>query len=152
MQGQLSVGRQKEAAISVDPVTGAHRDARWWGASVLTAYKFTPTLEGVLRGDLLSNRRNGGGLLGYAVADDRNGIGPGWAYDSTTGTWSQPDTERGAQRYALSVGAVYNFNLNTTFKLEYRMDFADTAVFFDTRSNGYRKNNQVLGGAMVVSF
>ena len=37
VQGQLSYGQQKSAAITADPVTGEMRDARWWGASALAA-------------------------------------------------------------------------------------------------------------------
>ncbi|MDC8784242.1 DUF3138 family protein [Roseateles koreensis] len=152
LQGQMSIGRQKNAAITLDPVTGEHRDAQWWGASTLMAYKFQPTLEGIVRLDYLNNEKNGGGLLGYASSDGRNGIGPGWSYDSAASAWTQTNPERGANRTALTVGANFNFNANTTFKLEYRSDFASEAVFFDARSNGYRKTNHLLGGAMVVSF
>ncbi|WP_077033614.1 DUF3138 family protein [Pelomonas sp. KK5] len=141
VQGQLSVGRQKGAAITPDPDTGAARDAKWWGASALAAYNFTPVLAGIVRADYINNHKNGGGLLGYGVADDRNGIGP---------TADAP--ERGANRAALSLGLLYNFNLNTSFKLEFRNDFASQPVFLDVRTGAYRKHNQLLGGSMVVSF
>ncbi len=152
LQGQMSAGQQKDASISVDPITGERRTAQWYGVSGLAAYKFTPTLEGLVRADYLNNRKNGGGLLGYASSDSRNGIGPGWSYDSDAGNWAQTNTERGANRFALTVGGNYNFNANTVFKLEYRLDRASEAVFFDARSGGYRKSNSLLSGAMVVSF
>lgn len=150
-QAQLSYGQQKNAAITVDPVTSDLRDARWWGLSTLAAYKFTPRFEGIMRFDYLNNRKNGGGLLGYTASDDRNGIGPGWT-DDGTGTWSQNDPERGTNRYALSLGVGYLFNLNTTLKAEYRLDRATEAVFLDTKNGSYKKTNHLLGASVVVSF
>jgi len=142
VQGQLSYGQQKSAAITADPVTGEMRDARWWGASGLVAYKFDPRTEGIVRLDYLNNRKNGGGLLGYTFADDRNGIGPDPA----------GDPERGANRMALSIGANYLYNLNTTFKAEARFDRADLPVFLDVKTGSYRKTNAVFGTSVVVSF
>ncbi|MCR5882062.1 DUF3138 family protein [Rhizobacter sp. J219] len=150
-QAQLSYGMQRKAAISVDPVTGDLRDARWWGISTLAAHKFTPRFEGIMRMDYLNNRKNGGGLLGYTASDDRNGIGPGWT-DDGTGTWTQNDTEKGTNRFALSVGVGYLFNLNTTLKAEYRMDRATEAVFLDAKNGGYKKTNHLIGLGVVVSF
>ncbi len=141
-QGQLSYGQQKNAAISVDPVTGALRDARWYGASTLLAYKFMPRWEVIGRLDYLNNHRNGGGLLGYTSADDRNGIGP----DPAGGP------ERGVNRTALSLGMSWLYNLNTTFKAEARFDHANLPVFLDVRTGEYRKSNQVFGTSVVVSF
>jgi len=143
-QGQLSYGRQKYAAITADPVTGDLRDARWYGLSTLVAHKFTPRFEGIARLDYIHNRKNGGGLLTYTVADDYNGLGP----DPTGG--SSP--ERGANRMALSMGLNYLYNLNTTFKAELRLDRADLPVFMDIKSGGYRKGNTLLGTSVVVSF
>lgn len=150
-QAQLSYGMQRKAAISVDPVTGDLRDARWWGISTLAAHKFTPRFEGIVRMDYLNNRKNGGGLLGYTASDDRNGIGPGWT-DDGTGTWTQNDTEKGTNRFALSMGVGYLFNLNTTLKAEYRMDRATEAVFLDAKNGGYKKTNHLIGLGVVVSF
>jgi hypothetical protein len=150
-QAQFSVGQQKNAAISVDPSTGDLRDARWWGISTLAAHKFTPRFEGIARMDYLNNRKNGGGLLGYTASDDRNGIGPGWS-DDGTGTWTQNDTEKGTNRFALSLGVGYLFNLNTTLKAEYRLDRATEAVFLDAKSGGYKKTNHLIGLGVVVSF
>ncbi len=142
VQGQLSVGQQKNAAITADPVTGEMRDARWWGASGLVAYKLDPRLEAVGRLDYLHNRKNGGGLLTYSFADDRNGIGPDAAGDA----------ERGANRMALSLGLNYRYNLSTTFKAEARFDRADLPVFLDVKSGSYRKSNSVFGTSVVVAF
>ncbi|MES2716271.1 MAG: DUF3138 family protein [Pseudomonadota bacterium] len=142
VQGQLSYGQQKHAAITADPVTGEMRDARWWGASALAAYKFDPRIEAVGRLDYLNNRKNGGGLLGYSFADDRNGIGPDAA----------GDPERGANRMALSLGLNYRYNLSTTFKAEARFDRADLPVFLDVKSGSYRKTNAVFGSSVVVAF
>jgi hypothetical protein len=151
VQGQLSYGQQKNAAITADPDTGDLRDARWYGLSALAAHKFTPRFEGIARLDYLHNKKNGGGLLGYTASDDRNGIGPGWT-DDGTGTWTQNDPENGANRYALSLGIGYLYNLNTVFKAEYRLDRASEAVFNYVKDGSYKKTNHLLGAAMVVSF
>jgi hypothetical protein len=142
LQGQLSYGQQKDAAITADPVTGALRDAEWWGASALAAYKFTPRWEGVVRADYLRNRKNGGGLLGYSVADGRNGIGP------------DPfgDPEVGADRTALSFGLSYLLYMNTTLKAEYRLDRASVPVFENVQDGSYSRSNQIFGASVVVAF
>ncbi len=142
IQGQVSFGQQKKASVSVDPVTGDLRDSRWWGLSALAAYKFDPRLEGIVRLDYLNNKKNGGGLLGYTYADDRNGIGPD----------INGDPNKGANRMALSLGASYLFDENTTLKAEYRIDRANLPVFFDVKSGGYRKSNQLFGTSVVVAF
>ena len=59
---------------------------------------------------------------------------------------------RGVDRGALSLGMNYAFNLNTLFKFEYRYDWASGPVFIDTKSNDYKKSNQLFGTAVVVSF
>ncbi len=142
VQGQVSFGQQKKASVTPDPVTGALRDARWWGLSALAAYKFDPRLEGIVRMDYLANKKNGGGLLGYTFADDRNGIGPDLA----------GDLNKGANRTALSIGLSYAFNLETTIKAEYRLDRANLPVFLDVKSGGYRKSNNLFGTSVVVAF
>ncbi len=142
LQGQVSLGQQKKASITPDPVNGALRDARWWGLSALAAYKFDPRLEGIVRLDYLANKKNGGGLLGYTFADDRNGIGPDPA----------GDPNKGANRTALSIGLSYAFNLETTIKAEYRLDRANLPVFLDVKSGGYRKSNNLFGTSVVVAF
>ncbi|HET7864168.1 MAG TPA: DUF3138 family protein [Burkholderiaceae bacterium] len=146
-QGQLSYGTQKKAAITPDPVSGELRDATWAGLSTLVAYKFEPRLEGVVRLDYIQNKKNGGGLLGFGSlkGDGRNGIG---AVPADRGG----DPEVGANRTALSLGMNYLFNLNTTFKAEYRLDRANLAVFENVKDGTFRKSNQVLGASMVVSF
>lgn len=152
LQGQLSAGQQKNAAITADPETGELRDAKWYGLSALAAYKFTPRFEGIARFDYLNNKKNGGGLLGYTgstdedtgvrLGDHRNGIGPDPA----------GDPEVGANRYALSLGVGYNFNQNTVFKAEYRIDRASQAVFNYVKDGSYKKTNHLLGAGVVVSF
>jgi hypothetical protein len=142
MQGQLSFGQQKSAAISADPTTGELRDARWYGASGLVAYKFMPRWEATARADYVNNSRNGGGLLGFTVADDRNGIGPD----------PSGDADKGANRTALAVGLSWLYNLNTTFKAEARVDRANLPVFLDVKTGEYRKSNSVFGTSVVVSF
>lgn len=142
VQGQLSAGQQRRAAITADPVTGELRTSRWYGASGLLAYKFTPRFEGIARADYLYNKKNGGGLLGFTVADDLNGIGPD----------PLGDPEVGSNRTALSLGLGYLFNQNTTLKAEYRLDRASQAVFLDVKSGALRKTNQLFGASVVVSF
>jgi hypothetical protein len=144
VQGQVSVGSQKNAAITADPTSGDLRKAQWWGVSALAAYKLTPRLEAVARGDYISNKKNGGGLLGYGFADDVNGIGP----DAT----GLGDPELGANRTALALGMSYLFNQNTVFKAEYRLDRASQPVFIDVKTGEYRKSNQLFGASVVVSF
>ncbi len=142
VQGQVSFGQQKKASITPDPVTGELRDARWWGASGLVAYNFQPRLKGIVRLDYLENKKNGGGLLGYTAADNRNGIGPDPA----------GDPEKGANRMALSLGVSYLYNMNTTFKAEYRLDRANIPVFLDVKDGTYAKDNHLLGASVLVAF
>ena len=141
IQGQIGVGKQKDAAITLGP-NGELRDAKWWGASGLMAYKFTPRIEGTTRLDYVNNKKNGGGLLGYTVADNRNGIGPDPA----------GDPEIGANRTALTLGMSWLFNLNTSFKAEYRIDRANLPVFLDVKSGTNSKTNQLFGASVLVSF
>lgn len=151
LQGQISVGQQKDASITPDPVTGALRKAQWWGVSALAAHKFDPRLEGIVRVDYLNNTKNGGGLLGYTASDDRNGIGPGWS-DDGAGGWTQADPDKGVKRMALSLGMGWVMNMNTVVKAELRIDRANAPVFIDAKSGSYSKTNQLLGTAVVVSF
>jgi hypothetical protein len=150
----VGYGSQKKAAITVDPVTGALRDSQWIGVSALAAYKFTQRTEGVVRADYIYNQKNGGGLLDYNFSDAGNGIGPG--YDAA-GTQLTPD--KGANRYAITVGLNYAVNANVLLKGEYRYDGADQAVFGNKDAltgsavnPKYLKNNSLLAGAVVFSF
>jgi hypothetical protein len=154
VQGQWSIGRQTDASITT-AADGSLRAAQWWGLSALAAYKFQPRLEGTVRADFINNRKNGGGLLGYTAADDRNGIGPaaiGVADASGLPTGGYDDTEHGVNRSALTFGLSYLYNLNTTFKFEYRLDHASGPVFLDTKNNTYKKDNQLVGASVLVSF
>jgi hypothetical protein len=147
--GQVSYGQQKQAAIFNSD--GQLRDARWWGLSTTVAYKITPRLESVLRADYVSNKRNGGGLLGYSFDDDINGIGRGVLDD---GSYAKGESV-GSNRWALSVGMNYLFDESTTFKLEFRHDGANQPVFAALSGldvKGYRKSNQLLGASVVVKF
>lgn len=144
--GQVSWGQQKQAAIF--NTDGVLRDAKWWGLSGTAGYKITPRLEGVLRADYVRNDKNGGGLLGYTSDDDVNGIGRGLLAD---GSFAKGEA-KGANRYALSLGANYLYDENTVFKVEFRHDGADQPVFFYKRSGAYKKSNQLFGASVVVSF
>lgn len=151
LQGQVGFGRQKEASITA-AADGSLRDAQWWGVSGLAAYKFIPRWEAVARFDYIDNHKNGGGLLQYSSADGRNGIGPGMVQDAETGAWGVGDPNKGANRYALAVGVNYLLTPNTSIKTEYRMDWATQPVFLDVKDGSFRKNNQLLGASVVVSF
>ncbi|MGY0195536.1 DUF3138 family protein [Leptothrix sp. BB-4] len=144
--GQFSVGRQARAAIStaagtttLDPAD--LREAQWWGLSALASYKFSQRVEGIVRGDYIHNRKNGGGLLTYATNNDRNGIGNDGI-----------DTETGANRYALTFGLNYAIDPTVVFKTEVRFDGADRAVFADVKTGVAAKSNQLLATSLVVSF
>lgn len=147
--GQVSYGQQADAAITPDPTTGELRDARWFGASALAAYKFTPRFEGVLRGDYIVNSENGGGLFDWNFADAANGIGP----DQLGG-----DPEKGTDRYPATIGFNYAINSNATFKAEYRYDGATKNVFGnkDALTGGaspdFGKSNSLVSTGVVVFF
>ena len=142
-QGQVSWGRQLKASVT-PAADGSLRTAYWSGLSGLLAYKFEPRLEGVIRADYIFNKKNGGGLLTYAAFDDANGIGPSQAAGA--------DANEGVDRGALTVGANYLFNLNTLLKFELRRDWATGEVFKDVKSGVYRKSNNLISTAVVVSF
>jgi hypothetical protein len=154
VQGQVSVGQQKKAAITPDATTGALRDARWMGLSVLGAYKFTPRVEGIARFDHIRNRKNGGGLLGFTEGDARNGLGPdgNLGCDPADLTTLVAECSRGADRSALSFGLSYLFDTSTTFKAEYRIDRADQPVFEVVKNGTFKKTNQLFGASVLVSF
>ncbi|HVO18152.1 MAG TPA: DUF3138 family protein [Anaeromyxobacter sp.] len=147
LNGHLTYGRQRGAAITADP-DGRLRDAWWWGASVLGAYKITTVLQGVVRADFIYDVANGGGLLDWVSSDTANGVGP----DQNGGN---PD--RGANKYALTLGLNYSLSANVTLKAEYRLDGATENVFGnkDALAGGsnpqYRKFNS-LASAQVVFF
>ena len=62
------------------------------------------------------------------------------------------DANEGVDRGALTVGANYLFNLNTLLKFELRRDWATGEVFKDVKSGAYRKSNNLISTAVVVSF
>ena len=151
VQGQLSYGYQKAAAITAN-TNGGLQTASWYGLSTLAAYKFTPRFEGVGRFDYLYNGKNGGGLLGFGM-DDGNGIGPNGNLGCVQGEAAvSSGCDKGASRYALSVGVNYLFNQYTMFKAEARYDWANEPVFLNVRDDSYGKGNTVLGASVVVSF
>ena len=148
-QGQVSWGRQLKASVT-PAADGSLRTAYWSGLSGLLAYKFEPRLEGTVRMDYIFNKKNGGGLLTYAAFDGANGIGPSQVDADGDGNIDNPN--KGVNRGALTLAMSYLFNLNTTFKVEYRHDWATGKVFEDTKSGTYRKSNDLLATAVVVSF
>ena len=149
LQGQVGLGRQKDAAIVPD-ASGKPRDSQWWGLSGLLGYKITPRLEFATRLDFINDAKNGGGLLQYSSVDAINGIGP----DGTLGcdVAVVDGCDKGANRYALAMGFNYLLTANTTLKVEYRLDRASVPVFVDIRDGSYSKGNQLFGASAVVSF
>ena len=141
--GQLSYGQQKNGAIA-RAADGSFQDSQWYGVSGMVGYSLSPRLQLLARADYLNNSQNGGGLFTYNYADGINGIGPGQNVGD--------DPQRGANRYALTVGVKYLVNPNTTFKAEYRLDGADRAVFEDVGSGTYKKTNNMVATSMVVNF
>jgi hypothetical protein len=160
VQGQVSFGKHRGAAIVPDPVTGDLRDASWTGVSALAAYKFNPRFEGTARADFVSNKKNGGGLLGFTgywdpanggFGDARNGIGVDPTLDCVTDA-TVVGCNTGANRSAFTFGLSYLFDLNTTFKVEYRLDRANLPVFANLKDGTFKKSNSMFGASVLVSF
>lgn len=154
LQGQVSYGQQKQGAITPD-ANGNWRDSQWIGVSGLAGYMFTPRLQGLVRADYIKNSKNGGGLFaynGYSYVDE-NGVMQ-YGYDGRNGIGPDVngDLNRGANRYAVTVGMKYAFDTATTVKLEYRLDGADRAVFDDVKTGRTYKTNHLLGASLVVAF
>lgn len=154
LQGQVAWGKLENGA--------ANGDAQWASLSGLVGYAITPRLKAVARADYVKNDKNGGGMFGSVpvcvddacsavVADGRNGFGPEMVFDSTSATWGADPSGKGNNRYALSLGLSYLYGLNTTFKVEYRLDGASGNAFVGENGN-YRKTNHLLGTAVVVTF
>ena len=103
--------------------------------------------------------KNGGGLLGYtgywdpanaSHGDLRSGLGVDPTIDCVTDpTISACNT--GTNRTALSFGLSYLWDLNTTFKVEYRLDRANLPAF-GYWDGSFRKSNSLLGASVVVAF
>lgn len=152
--GQVGYGQQTGAAYNGGK-------ARWWGLSGMLTYNFTPRFLGFVRADYLNNSRNGGGLPGgYMNASSGgpgasfngiNGFGPGYVYDPANG-WVIVDPNKGANRYALSLGWNYLLTESTTLKMEYRYDRSTLNTFYNVSDGSYRKYNNLLATSVVVSF
>lgn len=160
VQGQLSLGRHNGASIAPDPDTGALREARWEGLSGLVAYKLTPRLELIARADHIRNAKNGGGLLGYTgywdpangvLGENRSGLGVDATLDCVTDP-TVSECNRGANRSAFSFGMGWLYDLNTTFKVEYRLDHADRRVFLVAKDGTFKKTNHLLGASVLVAW
>lgn len=155
LQGQLGWGRIEGAAANGG-------DAQWTGLSGLVGYAITPRLKATARADYVKNDKNGGGMFGSVpscadeecstlIVDGRNGFGPEMTFDSTSATWVADPSGKGNNRYALSLGMQYLYGLNTSFKVEYRLDGASGNAFIGQNGN-YRKTNHLLGTSVVVTF
>lgn len=152
LQGQIGWGRIRGGA--------ANGDAEWAGLSGLVGYAITPRLKAVARADYVRNDKNGGGIfgsvpvcddMGVCTADGRNGFGPAMVFDTTSASWGADPSGKGLNRHALSMGLSYLYGLNTTFKVEYRIDGASGNAFVGHNGN-WRKSNQLLGTSVVVTF
>jgi hypothetical protein len=142
-----NIGSQQHAAVTADGA-GRLRDAQWFGLSALAAYKFNPKLQGILRADFIYDQKNGGGLLDWTAADGGNGVGP----DQKGG-----DPDKGADKYAVTVGLGYTLSANVTLKAECRFDGATQNVFGNQdaivggSSPKFSKSN-ALAATQVVFF
>ena len=166
MMGQVEVGRARNSAFN-----GA--DSQHWGVSVLGAYKFIPTVEGIIRADYMDNHKNGGGTpavtfgsvcqpdLGTdptgatpfeACGDYRNGFGPGAVFDHSAGIWTLGNPNRGAKRSALTLGLNWQYHTNGLLKTELRYDRSDLNSFYYWHDDNYKKHNLTFGVQTVVSF
>jgi hypothetical protein len=72
-------------------------------------------------------------------------------FDDTAGAWVADPSGKGLNRYAVSMGLSYLYGMNTTFKVEYRLDGANGPAFIGESGN-YRKTNHLFGTAVVVTF
>ncbi|MRW91787.1 DUF3138 family protein [Duganella sp. FT80W] len=146
LNGQINVGQWRNKAFNGG-------DARWAGTSLQAAYKVTPRLELVARGDYLKNDKNGGGTIATVFSDDggdyRNGLGPS---PEALAVADAGGTLRGANRSALTLGGNYAYNENVVFKFEGRYDHASQNVFLKPGDNQYRNNNTLLAASVVATF
>ena len=153
--GQAGIGQQALAAYNGGK-------ARWWGLSGLLTYNFTPRFLGLIRADYMNNSTNGGGLPGGYMNSSTagsstgfngvNGFGPGYVYDPVAGAWSVTDPNKGANRYALTLGWNYLLTQSTTLKMEYRYDRSSLATFYNVSDGSYKNSNNLLAASVVVSF
>ncbi|NMM29373.1 MAG: DUF3138 family protein [Glaciimonas sp.] len=162
LMGQVETGQLKSGSFTGE-------DTNWFGLSALAAYKFTPRLEGLVRGDYIRNQKNGGGTpnltfpecnqstglpqsgSGTLCGDARNGFGP--SLTAIQAFNADPSIGlKGTNRAALTFGMNYTINSNATLKLELRHDRASQDVFYDVKSGTYKNNNTLLGVSTLVKF
>jgi hypothetical protein len=168
LQGQAAIGQW--AGNAADGSL-----SKWKGMSALVGYAFTPRLQGTVRADVIDNAKGGGGIFGSApnfdcdlperdaagaltgnravgvCPDGRNGFGPKMNFVADSAEWEPDGSGRGANRYALSLGLRYLYGLNTTWKIEYRLDAANGNVFLYP-DGSYRKRNELVGTSVTVAF
>jgi Protein of unknown function (DUF3138) len=162
--GHVNYGMQKDAAVATD-ANGNLQDAWWTGISVLGAYKFTPVFQGVIRADFIYNQKHGGGLLDWTAPDGGNGLGPAFGgptkIDGSNNTvldLSSAAAQKGANKYAVTIGVNYGLSTNVILKAEYRLDGSDLAVFGnkDALTGGsdpkFLKYNSLVATSAVFSF
>ena len=87
LQGQLSYGQQKDAAITPDPARATCATRSWYGPVGAGRLQVHAALRRHRRASTTSRTsKNGGGLLGYTGSETANGIGTRTASASTDGT------------------------------------------------------------------
>lgn len=168
-RGDLTLNAQLEGSTHANAAFNGG-DASHTGISALAAYKLTPEWEAHIRGDWLSNTKNGGGnpaiLIGGLCPDDgtgtatlatacgdyRNGFGPGVVFNGTSGLWELGNINRGSKRTALTLGMNYQYHDNGLLKFEYRYDHSDLNSFVDQKDGSYKKSNSLFGVQSVLKF
>lgn len=166
LQGQIEGSTWRNSAFNGGDVSTK-------GISGLAAWKFTPTIEGIVRADYLDNSKNGGGTpivtmgntfcpadlaadaTGATAAglcgDYRNGFGPGAVFDSATGVWALGDPNRGAKRQTYTFGLNWQYHTNGMVKLEWRHDRSDLYSFIQ-KDGSFKKYNNLIGIQNLVTF
>lgn len=166
MMGQIEAARARNSGFNGG-------DTGHWGVSVLGAYKFIPTVEGIVRADYMDNHKNGGGTPAISFGsycpadlatdptgeasfapcgDYRSGFGPGAVFDETAGLWTLGDPSRGAKRSALTLGLNWQYHTNGLLKTELRYDRSNLNSFLYWNDGRYKKHNLIFGVQTVVSF
>lgn len=127
-----------------------------YGATLGTCQLLERDSNGMLTGQL--DTSGNPVRVGTSCPDSRNGFGPAMAKSSDSNEWEPINTDKGVNRYALSMGMNYLLfpgsqpNTGTWFKTELRLDGANGAVFLDAKTSEYKKNNLMFASSLVVAF
>jgi hypothetical protein len=151
LQGQLSYGYQKAAAITPDINGNCRRPPG------TACRRWQPTSS--RRGSKASGASTSSTTRATVAACSATASTPATA-SAPTATWAairRPVSFRLAARRVRTatrcrVGMNYVFNEYTMFKVEARYDWSNLPVFLYVDDSSYRKSNTVLGASVVVSF